>query len=204
MPAASQRRERSAQPTSDHRGQLNQRAAGQPYQRPANEATTGQRCRRPANDASGRLRLARDRCEAGETAKRLARSTSNQTIKCIKTGPWAGGESVVEVNVGKPRSPDQISASPHATRYHTRPYRDPRRPRKTVKSPSRVSRRLGGSVLVEALSGHYQYTQLRPRPRPHHHDTMVMEMMMVMMMTMTMTMEMTTTMTMIMKMTITT
>ena len=63
---------------------------------------------------------------------------------------------MVEVNVGKPRSPDQLSASPHATRYHTRPYRDPRRPRKTVKSPLRVSRRLGGSVLVGALSGHYQ------------------------------------------------
>ena len=110
---------------------------------------------------------------------------------------------MVEVSVGKPRSPDQTSASPHATRYHTRPYRDPQGQRKTVKSPLRVSRRLGGSVLVGALSGHYQYTQLRPRPRPHHHDTMVMVTMM-MMMTMTMAMTMTTTMTMIMKMTMTT
>ena len=61
---------------------------------------------------------------------------------------------MVEVNVGKPRSPVQLSASPHATRCHTRPYRDPQGQRKTAKSPLRVSRRLGGSVLVGALSGH--------------------------------------------------
>ena len=54
-------------------------------------ASPGRGGQRPANNASGWRRLARDRCEAGETAKRLARPTSNQRINVSRrdNGPEA-------------------------------------------------------------------------------------------------------------------
>ena len=64
--------------------------------------------------------------------------------------------------MGKPRSPDQLSASPHATRYHTRPYRDPQGPKKTVKSP------LG---CLDVLGAVFWLGPSRVTPRfTHDHD----------------------------------